>query len=284
MVLSLSTVSLLPFITLFIGTQCKRGYVSDLYATGKALAAIGIVPGADMTGLCALTKLSYLLGKGRSVAEVRRLMTMNLRGELTILPFVKSFEQLGVQSYIHNRFLHTVINSMGAETDRERKLVESALLPHIVCATAGMNDLDAFEKLSASTECDINATDYESRTALHVAASSGHFEMVERLIKIGASVHSRDKYDNSPLFLACAAGHIDVVDLLITSGANLDVTGSNVMWRFYQAIQGGSLKIVQCFVKAGVDASVPFLGLSASELAKSSNHEHIYQYLVVLKR
>jgi len=30
-------------------SQCKKGLVSDLYATGKALAKVGVVPGSDMT-------------------------------------------------------------------------------------------------------------------------------------------------------------------------------------------------------------------------------------------
>jgi lysophospholipase len=64
-------------------TQCSRGMVSPDYATGTALAEIGIVPGADMTPEAALTKLAYLLGKGLPTSEVRRLMQTSLRGELT---------------------------------------------------------------------------------------------------------------------------------------------------------------------------------------------------------
>jgi hypothetical protein len=29
--------------------QCKKGLVTDLYATGKALLAVGVIPGGDMT-------------------------------------------------------------------------------------------------------------------------------------------------------------------------------------------------------------------------------------------
>ncbi len=66
-------------------SQCRHGSVSqDDYATGQALSRAGLVSGCDMTIEAALTKLMYLFSHDHGVDEVRRLMSQNLVGELTI--------------------------------------------------------------------------------------------------------------------------------------------------------------------------------------------------------
>jgi L-asparaginase len=57
------------------------------YATGSAMARIGVISGFDMTVEAALTKLHYLFSQDLPVETVKRLMQTNLRGELT--PSVK---------------------------------------------------------------------------------------------------------------------------------------------------------------------------------------------------
>ena len=67
-------------------TQCLKGMV-DLqgYATGSALAKIGVVSGYDMTVEAALAKLFYLFSREAAAgsAVIKQQMQMNLRGELT---------------------------------------------------------------------------------------------------------------------------------------------------------------------------------------------------------
>lgn len=67
-------------------TQCLRGRVSPSYAAGRALMDAGVVPGADMTPEAALAKLAFLLGRGLPHDEVRRLVGLSLRGELSEAP------------------------------------------------------------------------------------------------------------------------------------------------------------------------------------------------------
>ncbi|CAB1108916.1 unnamed protein product [Ectocarpus sp. CCAP 1310/34] len=65
-------------------TQCLRGGVSlGAYAVGVALEANGVVSGGDMTTEAVVTKLGYLFGLTNDVQAIRRMMTLNLRGELS---------------------------------------------------------------------------------------------------------------------------------------------------------------------------------------------------------
>ncbi|AWL11730.1 Asparaginase [Saliniradius amylolyticus] len=65
-------------------TQCLKGKVNMAgYATGNALAQVGVVSGSDMTLEAALAKLHYLLSQDLSVDEIKNALKQNLRGEVT---------------------------------------------------------------------------------------------------------------------------------------------------------------------------------------------------------
>lgn len=65
-------------------TQCEGGVVEmGKYETSRELSEIGVVGGVDMTTEAAITKLMYLLGENFSSAEIKKLLPISLRGELT---------------------------------------------------------------------------------------------------------------------------------------------------------------------------------------------------------
>lgn len=65
-------------------TQCFQGRVNmSGYATGSGLAKAGVISGEDMTIEATLAKLHYLLSKAIPAQDVKRLMQIDLVGELT---------------------------------------------------------------------------------------------------------------------------------------------------------------------------------------------------------
>ena len=60
-----------------------------------------------------------------------------------------------------------------------------------------------------STDLDINAGDYDGRTALHLAAAEGHAEIVQYLIEQNAKLHEKDRWGNTPLHEATKSADKD---------------------------------------------------------------------------
>lgn len=65
-------------------SQCTKGTVNmEGYATGTSLSKCGVISGKDMTLEATLTKLHFLLSKNFDNSDIKRLISENLRGELT---------------------------------------------------------------------------------------------------------------------------------------------------------------------------------------------------------
>lgn len=276
-------------------TQCRKGLVTDAYATGKQLSAIGVVPGADMTPECALTKLAYLLGKTPDNPDhVRKMMTKNLRGELTVkAPYQKFSASNNRTSMLVNILMKfSARGTFAAKQQLERSgapaldldnpdltmsveeemLAQKALGPVLLCSAAGSNDLDGLSLLveSMGELINLNCVDYDGRVPLHVACREGHHKIVEYLLLHGASIHVRDRSGHTPLFDAIVEKRVEVVRILLNAGAHLAESEIKDMGHYwFKAIKNNNVKWVQNAIAAGfnINWADPIEGHHAIDVA-----------------
>lgn len=66
-----------------------------------------------------------------------------------------------------------------------------------------------------------NTSDEYGDTALHIAVSNGHSDVVRILLDYKANPDKQDSYGNTPLLLVCTKdGKIDIAKMLIQAGAS----------------------------------------------------------------
>ncbi|KAI7897783.1 asparaginase-domain-containing protein [Cokeromyces recurvatus] len=294
-------------------TQCRKGVVTDAYATGKQLASAGVVPGADMTPECALTKLAYLLGKIPNNPDyVRKMMTRNLRGELTVRApyqrFSASNNRTSMLVNILTRFSSSkLVRRMSrasiedidiasdglneeeeidlAMSTEEEIVAERILLPVLLCSAAAVNDIDGLRSLveSIGETINLNCVDYDGRVPLHIACREGHHKIVEYLLLHGAAIHVRDHSGHTPLFDAVVHQRAEVISILRKAGAHLAENELNDMGPFwFKAIKSNNVRWVQIALDAGfnVNWADPVEGRRGIDIAVTLGHVSILKILL----
>ncbi|GAA5976764.1 hypothetical protein JCM10908_005624 [Rhodotorula pacifica] len=249
-------------------TQCDIGAVSsEIYETGRALAAVGIVGGGDMTTECALAKLAYLLSKPElSPAQIRTLLSQPLRGELTPVATVPAysspydtetrlrtlFSQLvecGPSSHraVGQQLAHRSVRSQASESDptlpeefgsawpstlADETCLKAAVMPYLLSQASSRSD-DLLETLMAS----LDVPDAPTNSSSSSTSASSHPLALPALLNEPATVLLQ-----TPLHLAVLAALPQNVDRLLSRGASVharDTLGHLAL--YYAAKHGGEI-------------------------------------------
>mmetsp|Transcript_5589 Transcript_5589/g.8436 ORF Transcript_5589/g.8436 Transcript_5589/m.8436 type:complete len:696 (-) Transcript_5589:78-2165(-) len=168
---------------------------------------------------------------------------------------------------------------MHASTEGHLKCV-SLLLQERVESEAGSSVVPGSmvrKSLLASMKCKPCATDKRNgRTALAMAASKGHFEIVEALVLSGIPFRVRDFSCQTPLHLAAEAGHLKVVKFLV----------SKMTEKTYSSALKGKAEVFAQSSDALMLEGGPFRvesldvnGCSALTLAEKNGHHLVAKFL-----
>ncbi|GER47065.1 potassium channel SKOR family protein [Striga asiatica] len=120
----------------------------------------------------------------------------------------------------------------GKESNLRLKQLETDITFHIgkqeaelalrVNSAAYYGDLYQLKSLIRSG-ADPNKTDYDGRSALHLAASRGYDDIISFLIQEGVDINAEDNFGNTPLLEAIKSGHDRVISVLSKEGALLKI-------------------------------------------------------------
>jgi len=125
----------------------------------------------------------------------------------------------------------------------------------LACA-AQDGDLAAATKLLETGNANKAAAD--GRTALIMAAKSGHLDLVAALLEAGAKVNRTIAFlgrSTTPLVLAAGDGHLSVVNALLEAGAEIENAPDAGVTPLHVAAQGGHVAMVKVLLEAGADAN-----------------------------
>lgn len=205
-------------------SQCPKGTVSLSYATGRALADVGVESGHDMTVESALAKLGFLLALVDSgemtLEEARAQIYVPLRGELTAPVEVQQF------SFRDQHFVQALAQSLekmmapgtGAPAHNRLRGITDALWSVVT----QFGDLAAMESIWRSG-ADPDAVDDDGRTALHTSVIKNRLQCVRFLVQVTKCdlniVDRTPGFGLTALDHALIHGHIEIATFLRDNGA-----------------------------------------------------------------
>lgn len=128
------------------------------------------------------------------------------------------FCQRLVDEYNFHNYDHIVEGSRKRDPRQTTNIADIDQVVTFIWAAA-KGDLGAIQSLAARG-VDIDAADYDGRTALHLAAAEGQAAVVEFLVRHGANLTAKDRWGNTALDDAHRNGDQRVLTLLAPGGLN----------------------------------------------------------------
>ncbi|KAL8498657.1 hypothetical protein ACS0TY_021844 [Phlomoides rotata] len=137
-------------------------------------------------------------------------------------------------------------------------------------AAARSGDLKAVQAICSANPLAVNSRDRHSRTPLHLAAWSGHAEVVNYLYKNKADVNAAAMDDMGAIHFAAQKGHLEVIKILVSSGVSIKTSNRKGMTALHYSVQGSNIELIKYLLKKGANKDLKNkAGKTAVDLASS---------------
>jgi ankyrin repeat protein len=136
--------------------------------------------------------------------------------------------------------------------------------------------------LLISEGADLNLCDRSGRSALHLACSEGHLDVVRLLVGAGCTLEKRDRWGNYPLKEAIMNGHMEIKDILLMGGTTCsDELKTELEGKLRNRVRVGDLSAVKSLIKCGVSFSAAdHTGKTPLHIAAEAGHLLIVVFLI----
>ena len=149
----------------------------------------------------------------------------------------------------------------------------------LLCKAARTGDMNLVVLL-ARQGTSLNQTDYDGRTAMHMACTGGRYKVVEGLIKLGVDVNVKDRWGQTPMAISILAKQSMIITVLASAKAKLDMESPELT--LCTAAGSGDMTQVKRLVEFGVLPNVgDYDKRTALHVAAAEGHEKIVEFLLL---
>lgn len=235
-------------------TQCLKGFVDTVYDNN--IFQYGVETGLDMTLPAAAAKLSYLLGKHKSIDKVKELLRINLAGELT--------EELRAEAQPKSDVKNRLVHSLKIDGKIKDQLFHGMVLPELFFSSLNSGNSQFLETLNhegyISKEM-FQLKTKEGQNILHLFALRGGkalFDFICRYVKeddIKRFANETDLNHNIPIYYAIKGKNKDTIGVLSDYTEVPLLTNQNkdfIKIKIFQALDLKDLEILKYFYFGGL--------------------------------
>lgn len=147
-----------------------------------------------------------------------------------------------------------------------------------LCSAAAEGKVSEIKRLLSKGGCP-NSGDYDSRTAMHLAAASGHLACIKVLVHAKANINIMDRWHNTPLQDAVTNSHMDTVKWLRSNGGL--VINQKKGYDLCKAAFDGDMEALTKLVNEGVDLNIAdYDSRTALHLAACEGRKEMVMWLL----